>query len=170
MPNCTPLSIFPFSCWLGLEEKSSYLHSNDSLLFRKAQWLLTISQPKKGTEIVDYLKERFWQWGDMELVHLVQGVLVERCSPEFHQELRTCTNLHWMLVSHYFYRQEWMFPSPTESSEMPLTCRENDNLSPLKAAYKNKCFCISWVLMNKTQRFTYTWSPFNSVRKKHPGC
>lgn len=47
MPNCIPLSIFLFSCWLGLEEKSSYLHSNDSLLFPKAQGLLTHKPAKE---------------------------------------------------------------------------------------------------------------------------
>lgn len=68
--------------------------------------------------------------------------------------------------------QSGTFSSPTESSEMlltMLTCRENDNFSPLKAVYENKCFCISWVLMNKIQSLTYTWSPFNSVRRDHPG-
>lgn len=141
MPNCTPLFIFPFSCWLVLEEKSSYLHSNDSLLFPKAQGLLTISQPKKGTEIVDYLKERFWQWGDMELVHLVQGVLVERCSPEFHQELRTCTNLHWMLVSHYFYRQEY--------SHVPLSLQRCRSPAEKMTTFPH------WKLSTKTNASVY---------------
>lgn len=120
---------------------------------------------------MDYLEEQFRQWGDMELVHLVQGVLDQSCSPEFHQELRTCTNLHWMLTSHYFYSQE--------HSHLPSSLQRC--CSPCSPAEKMTTF-PHWKLSMKTNASIrpecwwtrYKASPipdplFNSVRRDQPG-
>lgn len=80
-------------------------------------------------------------------LHVAQGVLVQRCSPACHQELRTYNAISTgCFVSHSFYCQERSHLPLSLQKEL-LTCKENDNFSPLKSAYEtNASVCCPWAL------------------------
>lgn len=103
---------------------------------------------------MDYVEAQFWLWGDTELLHIAQGFLVQSCSPEFHQELRTCTAASTgHFNSHYFYSQE--------CSYLPLSLQRCCSPAEKMTAFPY-CQLPTSVPCSWAQSLIYSWPAFLS--------
>lgn len=129
--QCTTAFFFYFSWSLGLEKSSQLYSTGSPLSFSDAHMKKPAQRRKQGHRLS----------GGAVLVikrHLCTQHKVFQFNAAHlrHQELRTYNAISTgCFVSHSFYSQERSHLSLSLQKEL-LTCKENDNFSPLTSAYE----------------------------------